>query len=159
MDLLHLPSAPMRYFLFYWCEAKDCSCPFQTWQSHLLWIDLVTLDFSKHILKKNRELPFATCCQMELWVWLGIRKPTMGEGWSWTEETECVETLCSKTQVECGSSISHFWKCFILCLWIFVLHVCLCATACLVSGATWKLTTDFNTLFWPLWPPAHMWYI
>lgn len=143
MNLLHLPSAPVECFLFYWCEAKDCSCPFQTWQSHLLWIDLVTLDFSKHILKKNsgcsRELPLQPAVGWNSESGLESESQLWGAGGELNWEVECVEIFALRLEwsVEVDALVV-FENVFILCLWIFVLCVCLCTTACLVPGATWS---------------------
>lgn len=40
-------SHSIKQFVIHWCEAKDCSCPFETWQSHLSLDLLSGLKFPK----------------------------------------------------------------------------------------------------------------
>ena len=78
----------VEYFLIYWWEAKDCSCHFQTWQYHHLWIDLVVLHFSKHIPKKT--VGVQGNCDLELEAPLDLawnQKDSFGGDGKWTGRT------------------------------------------------------------------------
>ena len=78
----------VEYFLIYWWEAKDCSCHFETWQYHHLWIDLVVLHFSKHIPKKT--VGVQGNCDLELEAPLDLalnQKDSFGGDGKWTGRT------------------------------------------------------------------------
>lgn len=118
----------VEYFLIYWWEAKDCSCHFQTWQYHHLWIDLVVLHFSKHIPKKT--VGVQGNCDLELEAPLDLawnQKDSFGGDGKWTGRTSMYRIFALRwvwmklnyTTFAKDSFIFHVYEhWFCMCTWV-----------------------------------------